>query len=116
MNSDAEVNQPSYLVHGPYWQLQGWQDRWTIGALCGIEDDGGDVKVALTLVAGLLLQGHIVELNVIVPNGPEAGQDLGERGHDQFLSMSAKAISAIRYGIVMAIVSNSVLSKCPLAS
>ena len=38
----------------------------------------------------LLLQGDIVELDVVVPDGPEAGQDLGERGHDQVLAVSAR--------------------------
>ena len=39
-----------------------------------------------------LLEGRIVELDVVVPDGSEAGQHLGEWRHDQVLAVSEKQI------------------------
>ena len=35
-----------------------------------------------------LLQGGVVQLDVVAPDAPQAGQDLGEGGHDQVLSVT----------------------------
>jgi hypothetical protein len=40
--------------------------------------------------AFVLVQRGAVELDVVVPYAPQAGQDLGKRSHDQVLAVAEK--------------------------
>ena len=43
----------------------------------------------------LLIESSIVELDVVAPHAPEAGQDLREGGHDEVLAVPKSRMNAL---------------------
>ena len=52
-------------------------------------------SINIAMERALLIERSIVELDVVAPHAPEAGQDLREGGHDEVLAVPKSRMGAL---------------------